>query len=121
MNKNILRNMRRFFQRLFAEQVSGMSKRRLRDPARFWSCVQEFAAAMFPEEKQKKTGERGVAFYLGALLNARAMKAVTGGVREKREIDRVHACMYSYSHTKLEGLCAVAAAGKLFRRYCVHL
>ena len=80
--------------------------------------MQEFAAKLFPTEK---TCERGVAFYLGAVLNARAMKTATVGVREKREIDRVHSCMYAYSHTKMEALCGVAPVGKLFRKYCVHL
>ena len=118
VNKTILRNMRRYYQRLFADSVPGYSKRRMRDPKLFWTSLKECAGDLFPVQEH---GERDMAFYLGAVLNARAMKAVRSSSKDKREIDRVYSCMYAYSHTKMEGLFSIAAMGALFRRYWSHV
>ena len=118
VNKTILRNMRRYYQRLFVDSVPGYSKRRMRDPKLYWASLRQCAADLFPE---RELGERDVAFYLGAVLNARAMKAVRSSSKDKREIDRVYSCMYAYSHTKMEGLFGIGAMGALFRRYWSHV
>ena len=66
---------------------------------------------------QNSKEKEQTAFYLVALLYPKDMKSSKKTSRQKREVDKVYASLYSYSHAKLNKLVTVRAFGRLFRLF----
>ena len=119
VNKTILRNMRRFFLKQFNDMFEYTTKKRNKGTGYYLACVDQLLETLFPA-MQDPTERDEVAFYLGALLYPKDMKRSKGTSRLKREVDKVYASLYSYSHAKLNKLIRVRTFGRLFGLFCTN-
>ena len=127
--------MRRFYLRKYSEVAEypnsnksnlkslGFAKREA-DPETVMHTAQLCADMLFPGEQKHIQGlskpqgkNTGLAFYIGALLFPREMKKVKTSSVQRREVERVHSCLYSYSHAKLEKLFENRSLGRLYELF----
>ena len=135
VNKTILRLMRRFYLRKYSEATEysnskksslksfGFAKREA-DPETVMHTAQRCADKLFLGEQKHiqdfskhQDKNTGLAFYIGALLFPREMKKVKTSSAQRREVDRVYSCLYSYSHAKLEKLFENRSLGRLYELF----